>query len=76
MTGRTYIDPLRGLSQEDISNTPLEEGGFRKVHHTFTITEFIPKEKFGSVGTLFVLSARDVRDRLLEARYSMSKKEN
>lgn len=75
-TGKCINDPVSGIMPEDLSVNPLEEGGSRSMRLGFTISDVVPKENFGQPGTRFTLSAQDVKNRPIEASFSMPLKEN
>lgn len=56
---------------EDISKEPLEIGGARDLHLTFTVADMVVKDAFGAPGIFFKLTAEDIKSRVIEARYSI-----
>lgn len=72
-TDKLLKDPIYGAPlNDDLIREPLESGGQRKGRLTFTVIDVIPKDTFGAPGTVFKLCARDIKNRIIEASYTLS----
>lgn len=62
----------KALTQDDFSKSPLAQGELRECTLIFTIPNADAKSLYGSDGNIFIISAKDIKNKIARCRYVLN----